>query len=161
MLGLLGNIPLLVPLLACVYAFGFGILETFGFPSRTPSLTWQVPSGWINGRPPALQTLIWGTILGTGLVTRNPYAGMWLLPLLVALNHSLLLAICVSIAIGFAHGSARAFGVLSNLRYMNTSCGDILILGSRLRWQFMDGLTLLLASGALTVYTLSLLGIHP
>lgn len=104
--------------------------------------------------------MIWGTTLGPGLLTRNPYAGIWLLPLLVALNHNMLTAVTIGIAIGVAHGGARALGVLNNIKHMNTNCGDILILGAQLRWQFMDGLTLLLAAGALAAYVLSLLGIH-
>lgn len=155
----LSNIPLLMSLIACAYAFRFGILETLRGPFRVPSLAWQVPAHWIKG-PPMVQTLIWGSLLGPGLVTRNPYAGMWLLLLLVTLNHNLPSALGLGIAIGAAHGTARALGVLSNRKRMDTHCAPILILGTQWRWQFVDGLTLLLAASALAAYVLSLLSIH-
>lgn len=139
------------------YAFVFGIFETFGIPFRVPGLTWQVPSRWVKGRSKVVKTLIWGIVLGPGLVTNNPYAGIWLLPFLVALNHSLLPAVVVSTAVGFAHGIGRAAGVLSNRRYMSMNCGDLLIMGKQIRWQFMDGLVLLLAAGLLTSHVLSIL----
>jgi len=109
-----------------------------------------------------LQAFTWGTTLGPGLVTRNPYAGMWLLPLLLALNHGLLTAVVVGMAVGTVHGGARVLGVLSNRKQLD---GDmeyihLRILGAQLRWQYFDGLTLLLAAGALAAYVLSLLDAH-
>ena len=154
------SITVLIPFMAMVYAFAFGVFEALGLPFRAPSLAWQVPSQWISGHSRVAQTITWGAILGPGLVTRNPYAGIWLLPLLLALNHSLLTAIAVGIAVGIAHAAARAIGVLSNLKYMDTNHGYILVLGAQLRWLYMDGLALLLAAGALTAYTLMLLGIQ-
>ena len=159
---LLGHVPLLVPLLALAYTLWFGAHEALGLPQQVPSLAWQVPSGWINRRSPILQALTWGTMLGPGLVTRNPYAGMWLLPLLLALNTNLLMAILVGLAIGAAHGGARALGVLSNREQMDDDMdyAYLSILGAQLRWLYLDGLLLLLAAGALAAYTLSLLGAH-
>lgn len=155
----LDGIPFLLPLPALVYALWFGILETLGVPFQPPGLAWQVPSHWIKGHPAMVQALIWGTALGPGLVTRNPYAGMWLLPLLVALNHSLLMAMAVGIAVGVAHGGARVLGVLRNRRCIDMDTDAYLrILGAELRWLYMDGLALLLAAGALAAYALSLLG---
>src|SRR3989441_3429666 len=106
--GILGIIlwPLhtwLIPLIALVYALWFGIFETLGLPFRPPGLAWQVPSGWIDRRPAMVKTLTWGITLGPGLVTKNPYAGIWLLPLLVALNHSLFMTMTIGIAVGVAH----------------------------------------------------------
>lgn len=154
----------LLPLIALVYALWFGLLETLGLPFRSPGLTWQVPSGWIDRRPAIVQALTWGATLGPGLVTRNPYAGMWLLPFLLVLNHSLLMAIIVGIATGATHGAARVLGVLSTRRSMDvdmdTDYAHLKILGAQFRWQYMDGLALLLAAGALAAYTLSLLGAH-
>ena len=154
---LLGHVPLLVPLLALAYTLWFGAHEALGLPQQVPSLAWQMPSGWINRRSPILQALTWGTMLGPGLVTRNPYAGMWLLPLLLALNTNLLMAILVGLAIGAAHGGARALGVLSNREQMDDDMdyAYLSILGAQLRWLYLDGLLLLLAA-----YSLSLLGAH-
>jgi hypothetical protein len=152
-------ILLLVPLVACVYALIFGIAEMFGLPLRVPSLAWQVPAQWVKGHSPMVQTATWGALLGPGLVTRNPYAGMWLLPLLIALNHNLLTAPAIGMAVGLAHGGACALGVLSNRRHMDTNCSHLMILGAQMRWLYIDSLALLLATGALVAYTLSLLGL--
>ena len=62
-------------------------------------------------------------------------------------------------AVGIAHGGARAFGVLNNRKNLGTSCTHSEVL-KQWRWRFADGLALLLAAGGLTVYTASLLGIH-
>lgn len=106
-----------------------------------------------------IQTLTWGTALGPGLVTKNPYAGMWLLPFLVALNHSLLMTIVVSMVVGATHGGARALGVLRNQRcIVMDESAHIRILGAVSRWQYIDGLALLLGAGALAAYALFLLG---
>lgn len=152
--------PVLVALVAWVYALWFGLFETLGLPMRSPGLAWQVPSSWVDGRPVILQALVWGTILGPGLLTRNPYAGMWLLLPLVAFSHDPYVAVAFGGAVGAAHGGARVFGVLRNRRYMETSDGHLKILGSQLQWRYIDGVALLLAAGALTAYTLSLLGAH-
>lgn len=159
---LLNVIPWLIPLLALAYTLWFGLLETLGLPFRPLEIGWQVPSGWIDGRPSMVQALTWGTTLGPGLVTRNPYAGIWLLPLLIALNQSLLIAMLVGVAVGMAHGGARVLGVLSNRRSMemDEEYAHLMILGSQFRWQYIDGLALLVAAGALAVYNLSLLGVH-
>ena len=108
-----------------------------------------------------IQTLIWGTTLGPGFVTKNPYAGMWLLPLLVALNHDVLMTITVAMAVGAVHGGARAIGVLRNRKCIDMDVSAHLrILSAVSRWQYIDGLALLLAAGALGAYALSLLGAH-
>ncbi len=153
----LGGILGVVSLVAWVYAFAFGIAESFGLPLRAPSLAWQVPAQWIKGRSPMVQTATWGALLGPGLVTRNPYAGMWLVLLLIALNHSLFTVLVLGMAVGIAHGGARALGVLSNRRHLDTNCTHLLILGAQMYWRFIDGLALLLAAGALAAYILSLL----
>lgn len=162
MLWVPGNIPLLIPALALGYALWYGTREALALPRRVPGLAWQVPSGWINRRPAMIQTLTWGTALGPGLVTRNPYAGMWLLLLLLGLNRSLLVTVVVGIVIGAAHGGARALGILSNRKQMDSDMeyAHLKILGAQLHWAYIDGLALMLAAGALAAYTLSLLGAH-
>jgi hypothetical protein len=157
-----GNIPLLIAVSALAYALWYGTREALALPRRVPGLAWQVPSGWINRRPAIVQTLTWGMTLGPGLVTRNPYAGMWLLPLLLALNHGLLTTVGVGVVMGAAHGGARALGVLSNRRQMDSDMeyAHLKILGAQLRWAYIDGLALMLAAGALAAYIISLLGAH-
>jgi hypothetical protein len=114
----LSSVPGLVPVAAIAYALGYGIVETVGLPVWRPTLAWQVPAPWIAGRRAPVQALIWGATLGPGLVARNPYAGMWLLLLLVALYHNSLAALGVGVCIGVAHGLARALGVLNNRRHL-------------------------------------------
>lgn len=160
-LRLLNGIPLVLPTLAALYALRFGILETLGIGFRPLGLAWQVPSSWIKGHSVLRQTLTWGTTLGPGLVTKNPYAGMWLLPFLVALNSSPLMAIAVGLNVGAAHGLTRALGVLRNRRCIDMDENAYLsILAAESRWQYADGLALLLAAGALVAYALSFLSIH-
>ncbi len=84
---------------------------------------------------------------------------MWLLPLLITLHHDRFVAVSVGVAIGVAHGGARALGVLNNRKKLGTSCTHSVVL-KQWRWRLADGLALLLAAGGLTVYTASLLGIH-
>jgi hypothetical protein len=157
----LQGIPFLLPLLALVYALWYGLRETLGLQRGMLGLIWQVPTGWIKGRPPIVQALIWGTTLGPGFVTKNPYAGMWLLPLLVALNHNLLTTIIVAMAVGAVHAGARAIGVLRNRKCISVDVhAHLKIMSAVSRWQYVDGLALLLAAGALGAYTLSLLGAH-
>ncbi len=87
---------------------------------------------------------------------------MWPLPLLLALNSNLLSAFLAGIAVGIAHGGARVLGVLNNRKHMDADpvYVHLKILGAQLRWQYLDGLALLLAGGALVAYVVSLLGTH-
>lgn len=101
-----------------------------------------------------VQTVIWGACLGPGVITRNLYAGMWLLPFLILLNNNLFTAIIIGMAIGVAHGSTRALGVLHNRKQMEKNCTHLLILGTQLHWKYIDGLVLLLAAGTLIAYIL-------
>jgi len=154
----LDTVPLLVPLIVWLYSLWFGIVETFGVRFRAPSLAWQVPARWIQRRTDAQQAVIWGTVLGPGWATVNPYAGIWLLPFLVVMGRGLFMAAVVGVMVGVIHGGARAMGVLSNSRHVEVNNSHLMILGQRLRWRYMDGLTLLLAAGALVAYLLTLLG---
>lgn len=154
----LGGIPWLFAVLTPAYALWFGSREALGVPARVPGLAWQVPPKWIDGRPWPFQALVWGVTLGPGLVTRNPYAGMWLLPLLLAFQHTFWSALLLGLFVGAIHGSARFLGVLRNRRELdaNLEYEHLRILGTQLRWQHIDGLLLLLSAGALVVYLLSL-----
>jgi hypothetical protein len=157
----LAAIPLLLPLLAFAYALWFGLNELLEFSHIRLSLAWQVPSSWVKHRPAPVQTLIWGTALGPGLITRNPYAGIWLLPFLIVLGRAPAMALIVGLIVGAIHGAARAIGVLRNRSCMRGNVDAYLqIMARQQRWQYLDGLALLLAAGALAAYTIFLLGGH-
>lgn len=153
-LSLLGNIVgIAVAVVAALYAFGYGCAEIFGWPIRAPGFGWQVPSSWVRNKPRIWQFVVWGTSLGPGIITRNPYAGMFLLPFLVALDPTLLTAGLV----GFFHGAARAVGVMSNQKYLELPGSDMLILSAQLRWRLYDGLMLLIIAGTITAYIIGTL----
>jgi hypothetical protein len=151
---LLNSVSLFILLFAWVYALGFGLFEVFGLPVRIPGLSWQVPATWVKGKSAATQTMIWGTLLGPGLVTRNPYAGFWLLPLLLGLNQNLLVAIGIGVAVGLTHGGARACGIISNQKCVKDLNAHIFILQRQWCWKYIDGLTLLMVAGGLTALLL-------
>src|SRR6266568_763728 len=134
-----------ISLIAFGYALLFGLVETLGAVLPTPSSRWQVPDRWLKGHSLTAQTLIWGVVLGPGFITRNPFAGIWLVPLLLTLNQSLPTMLLASALVGAAHASGRAIGILTNIKHVETSCGHLLILSAQLRWKFVDGLTLLVA----------------
>ncbi len=71
----------------------FGLCEVLRIPFRQLGLSWQVPGSWVTGRTAVTQTIIWGACLGPGLMTKNPYAGTWMLPLLLVLAPSPLWAL--------------------------------------------------------------------
>jgi len=155
----LGVVPVLMLLLAWIYALSFGLIETLGLPLQSPSLAWQVPAHWLEKRSPAEQAILWGALLGPGLVTRNPYAGIWLLFLLPALNHGLLTIALVGIGIGMAHGTARALGILWNRKQVNRMCTYASIIGAQLRWKYINGIALLIGAGMFMTSVLWLLHI--
>jgi hypothetical protein len=130
--------------LAALYALRYGLAETLDFPLQPPGLRWQVPARWIKGQPLALRVLTWGALLGPGLVTRNPYAGLWLVPFLVGLNGHLVVAGLV----GAAHGGARALGVLHNHRRV-CDMADVTTWQALWHWRLWDGALLLIGAGGL------------
>jgi hypothetical protein len=95
----------------------YGFLATSGkewLPA--PSLKWQVPFGWIQGRRPVLKALIWGSALGPGFATINPYAGFWLLPLVAASQDSITAGIAVAAALGGIHAIGRTLALMRDIR---------------------------------------------
>lgn len=143
------DVPVMIVFLAFLYVVIFGGLETLGLPFRAPSLAWQVPARWIQGKSIKAQAIIWGTLLGPGLVTRNPYAGIWVLPLLLALHQHIIVAVALGMVVGITHGGARALGVISNRRQMNARYSPMQILTAQWRWRYIDGLALLFLGGML------------
>jgi hypothetical protein len=91
--------------------------------------------------------VVWGSLLGPGFVTRNPYAGFWLLPLAVAAAGSIGYGVLLAAAIGAAHSTGRAIGLLRDVRDIEGNS----YLESALRsmhWRMVDGFALLVAAGA-------------
>lgn len=144
-------------LLALIYALVFGVLETLTLPFRQLSSSWQVPAQWLIGRSARAQTLIWGAALGPGLVTRNPYAGIWLLPVVLTINHSFLFDVGFGLLIGAAHGTARAFSILRTSR--NPDADGLRIVLTQWRWRVADGFLLLLGGGGFAAAVLAM--VHP
>lgn len=132
-----------------LYAVTFGLMETLAIPFRTLGSSWQVPARWLQGRSPFVQMLVWGSTLGPGFMTRNPYAGIWLLPLLLILHANIWLNIEVGIVIGMIHGGSRAVGILVARRRLNTCGSSMLLHLAQWRWRLADGLLLLFIAGCI------------
>jgi len=130
-----------------VYAALYGLSEVLGV--RIPALNsaWQVPPSWVRSRS-RLRDLIWGATLGPGIMTHNPYAGMWFLPFLIALQPNVWSAFLLGCGIGASHGGARAATLLA-LHSRGVTCSALRMLAWRARCRFIDGLILLVGAGAI------------
>jgi hypothetical protein len=137
----------LTAILAWIYAAAFGLLEAIGIPFRPLGPPWQVPAQWLKGRSSVIQTLIWGIVLGPGFVTRNPYAGMWLLLVLLPLQASFAALVVAGCAIGITHAATRVGGVIYNHRHPDT--GALLTVLAQTRWRIADGMLLVFVAGGL------------
>jgi hypothetical protein len=154
-------------LAAALYGCGYGAAESFGLSRpRAPGRSWQVPQDFMIGASSRRRVLVWGSILGPGFLTRNPYAGFGILPLLVAgvdagggsgeAAARLAFGLTAAVMVGIAHGSGRA---LALLRDASRPQDDpfVLILRS-LRWRALDGLALLAIAGAAAATVAARLG---
>lgn len=152
--GLLLNLlPLsaLALVLMTLYAAVYGFSETTGKPRLSPpSSRWQVPSRWVVGVPKWRRTLVWGSALGPGFASRNPYAGFALLPLAIAAIGSVWAGAATAAAVGIAHGMGRALALLRTSH--GISGADYLesVLRS-MYWRMRDGLILLMIGGGALV----------
>lgn len=148
----LGALPLARPalLLAVLYAAAYGLAEATGWLGlRAPGTRWQVPQTMVAGRPPWRRLLVWGSILGPGFATRNPYAGFGLLPIAVAAAGGSRAAALAGAVVGLAHGCGRALTLLRDAHPDRAARQDPmrLVLAS-MRWRTADGLALLALAGA-------------
>jgi hypothetical protein len=165
LLSTLTDLSLLIAVFALVYAFSYGVIEVLGLSAPRLSSGWQVPLSWVKGRSTQIQTIIWGSVLGPGLLTINPYASMWLLPCMIVLasvTHHLFVAVSFGILIGVAHGGGRALGMLNNEREKTQSGSSLLpfaIMVRQPKWRHADGYVLLAATGPLLTYVLYLLDV--
>ena len=85
-------------------------------------------------------------------MTRNPYAGMLLVPMFLTLVGRADAGIVAGVAVGAVHGALRAGGVVYNVSRLR---GDVhLALLALFGWRLIDGLALLAIGG----YVLGTLG---
>lgn len=135
-------------MLTAAYAVCYGLTEVAGrrWP-RAPGTSWQVSQTMVVNAPPWRRILVWGSVLGPGFATRNPYAGFWLLPLLLASAHGVWAGTVFGAAIGLAHGAGRA---LALLRDAGPAAGrdPMAIVLASMRWRIADGVVLLLIAAA-------------
>jgi len=119
--GLLGLLPL-APVclgLAILYGLYYGITEVRGMRGLpAPGRRWQVPQTMMIDASPSRRVVVWGSVLGPGFLTRNPYAGFGMLPLVVAITGLAgpWAAVALGACAGLAHGGARAVALLGDLR---------------------------------------------
>jgi hypothetical protein len=132
---------------AAAYAGLFGAVEVLRLPLRELSLQWQVPATWVRGRSWRAQAAIWGLLLGPGLLTRNTYAGMWLVPILLASSNGLLVGAVVGAIVGFTHGISRGVTILRLMGRIDCRVETATIVLTRMRWKLIDGLALTVAAG--------------
>jgi hypothetical protein len=153
---------------AAIYGCGYGVTEVFGLRWPAPGRSWQVPQGLLIGAGGS-RLLVWGTILGPGFLTRNPYAGFGMLVLLAASVGRLPAAIVVAAVIGAAHAGGRAVSLLRDsaaaqhetaqhetarheTARRETALRDPFALLLRsLRWRALDGIGMLVIAGAALV----------
>lgn len=160
LLGLLLNLaPARLPALVLLagYATYYGLIETAARPwPPAPGRTWQVPAAWVDRVPPWRRILVWGSLLGPGFATRNPYAGFAMLPLAAASAGGLSGGIALAAAIGLVHATGRALGLLRDMRGI-ASADYLQVVLNSMRWRMIDGAALLVMAG-LAVTALALRG---
>jgi hypothetical protein len=81
--------------------------------------------------------------LGSGALTRNPYASYWLIPLSIATASTWEAGLLYGAIIGASHGVTRGLGIIANKRRSH----PVLILTQQVYWRKFDGLVLLVATG--------------
>jgi hypothetical protein len=150
LLGLaLGALPIASAAIvaAAVYGCGYGVIEASGMPRpAAPGRSWQVPQDFVLGGNGGRRVMLWGAILGPGLLTRNPYASFGMLVVLAATVGGLPAAVWVAALIGAAHAGGRAFAVLRDSAGPQDEPFALLL--RSLRWRVLDGLALLAVAGA-------------
>jgi hypothetical protein len=135
---------------AAVYGCGYGAAEVLGLRRRgPPGRRWQVPQDLLIGSSGARRLVVWGTILGPGFLTRNPYAGFGMLVLLAASAGSMPAAIVAATITGVAHAVGRAVALLRDSATAQLEPFPLLL--RSLRWQVLDGIALLVVAGAAIV----------
>ena len=94
--------------------------------------------------------MVWGSLLGPGFATRNPYAGFWVLALAAAAVGNAGYGVALAAAIGAAHSTGRALGLLRDVKDVDANS----YLQSTLRsmyWRTADGFALLAVAGVAVI----------
>lgn len=154
---LISAVPLrqAAPVLIVVYAACYGLIEAAGRPRPAPpGSRWQVPQSMVRGGPSWRRLIVWGSVLGPGFATRNPYAGFAMLPLAVAAVGSIPAGVALAAAIGFGHGSGRAMALLRDARTASTADYMQSVLRS-MYFRVADGYALLVISGIAVIMCVS------
>jgi hypothetical protein len=153
-LGLLVNLlPLSTIALVLMAGYGvfYGVLEAGGRARPAPpGSRWQVPSEWVRGVSRRRRFVVWGSLLGPGFATRNPYAGFWVLPLAAAAVGNVGYGVVLAAAIGAAHSTGRALGLLRDVKGVDANS----YLQSTLRsmyWRTADSFALLAVAGVAVI----------
>lgn len=150
-LGLgLGALPLAGPArtLTAIYAGCYGLQEVTGRRGLpTPGSRWQVPQTMVLGVSGRRRILVWGSVLGPGFLTRNPYAGFGLLPIVVATAGGVRAAATLAAVIGLAHGTGRALALLRDAR-PGAAADPLRLVLTSMYWRAFDGFVLLVVAGA-------------
>lgn len=143
-------LPIATPALCLmiVYATYYGLMEASGRTGLPPpGRRWQVPSHWVGNVPKRRRILVWGTLLGSGFATRNPYAGFGLLPLAAASAGRVLPGVLLGIAIGACHGTSRFLALLRDVHSIK-SVDYLESISKSMYWRVADGVSLLIIAGA-------------
>ena len=151
--AVLNALPLSTAALVLIvaYSIAFGLPEALGRTQATPlGIRWQVPAAWIRLRSFWQRAAVWGSILGPGFITINPYAGFWLLVLAVASAGDLMLGVVLAAAVGVIHGTARALALLRDVAHSDTADYSQAVLRSTY-WRVHDGNLSLMISGVALV----------
>jgi len=153
--AILGVLPLarLALVLTAAYAACYGLVEVTDrlggrIRLRPPGTRWQVPQEMVTGVSRRRRILVWGSVLGPGFMTRNPYAGFGLLPIAVAAAGSVRSAAALAAAAGLAHGTARALALLRDARPGRAAPDPMALVLTSMRWRTVDGLVLLVVAAA-------------
>ena len=145
--GVLPAGPAVLALIAG-YAGYYGLTETTGRPGLPPpGRSWQVPARWVDRAPRWRRILLWGSLLGPGFATRNPYAGFGLLPLAVLAAGGPRAEVALAASLGLLHAAGRVAALLRDARRA-ADAGPLLAVMRSIRWRTRDGLALLLVAGA-------------
>ena len=119
-----------------------------GAGPRRRGTRWQVPQAMVTSASRRRRLLVWGSILGPGFLTRNPYAGFFLLPILVAAAGPVRSAALLAAAIGLAHGTGRALALLRDARPGAAAADPMRLVLTSMHWRRLDGITLLVIAAA-------------
>jgi hypothetical protein len=130
-----------------LYGLIYGIAELADVSGLwVPGIRWQVPPAFVTRRSSWRTLVVWGGLLGPGLATRNPYAGFTALLIGIATFGSVKIGAGAAIAVGVAHGTARALALLRDAREIHRLDYLQAVLRS-LYWRRFDGVMLLLLAG--------------